>query len=431
MSTRDYGQRPYIEEEPDDSGFVEASRRQTWFNQMGIAPEPHSELLKPYDSPSYQEMEHFYPDPLYFDEWPDSIPPMDRTLIKDRGGGPGWPCDIFAIGNGGNRKCSRPAEVNFTVVSASEGRFNPRRWQVYAVSKTNRRLRVRINVLVDVRPQAFYPIRIFPAPGLTWRDYDFFDAGFESVDIAIVFHDPLGSYCEEIVTMYCEDVCCPSGDFEFDDASTPNTIAPGGNITVYVTGGCPPYSWGSAGTGYSWATGSTAVPYNTLTSAGGVCGVNYDALAEFVVTDACSDTVDVSGIYAIRNTGGTWTNVDDDTCNVAATDRTGQVADGDTRWRMEIADIFNVNTYGASCPKSPYAANNYCFPNNPCGVFANTYPQYMPTIWSSSGLGFVPPCCYRSTSNDCRYIHRTDGTCGVVGGNLYVLKRLYVDTWTC
>jgi len=82
--------------------------------------------------------------------------------------------------------------------------------------------------------------------------------------------DDLGNICTELVEVSCSTVVCPPlVVFEFDDASTPDTIAPGGNITVYVTGGSAPYSWGAAGTGFTWASGVTTDPENVLTSASG------------------------------------------------------------------------------------------------------------------------------------------------------------------
>ncbi len=64
--------------------------------------------------------------------------------------------------------------------------------------------------------------------------------------------------------------CPPLVVFEFDDDSTPDTIAPGGSITVYVTGGSAPFSWANAGTGYSWGSGSsTTARENSLISASG------------------------------------------------------------------------------------------------------------------------------------------------------------------
>jgi hypothetical protein len=81
--------------------------------------------------------------------------------------------------------------------------------------------------------------------------------------------DDLGNVCTELVEVTCV-VCPPDTAFTFDDASTSDTIAPGGNITVYVLGGSSPFSWASAGTGYSWGSGSTTTAReNVLTSAAG------------------------------------------------------------------------------------------------------------------------------------------------------------------
>jgi len=68
---------------------------------------------------------------------------------------------------------------------------------------------------------------------------------------------------------YCETCTCPSGDFAFDDASTPDTIAPGGSITMYVSGGCPPYNWSVSGTGYTLDKASTTGLSNGLNCASG------------------------------------------------------------------------------------------------------------------------------------------------------------------
>ena len=83
--------------------------------------------------------------------------------------------------------------------------------------------------------------------------------------------DDLGNVCYETVEVSCEACDCVGADpFVFDDGSTPDTIAPGAGITVYVSGGCAPYSWAGAGTGYSWGSGSTTTdPENVLTSASG------------------------------------------------------------------------------------------------------------------------------------------------------------------
>lgn len=73
-------------------------------------------------------------------------------------------------------------------------------------------------------------------------------------------------------TSTCEQCDCefPDDPFEFDNDSTADTIASGGGVTVYVTGGCGPFTWAVAGTGYSWTGGSsTEARNNTLISAAG------------------------------------------------------------------------------------------------------------------------------------------------------------------
>lgn len=99
-------------------------------------------------------------------------------------------------------------------------------------------------------------------PELTGAD------GFAFVTLCYVIE----GYCKHCVDYWAPCVvieCPPLVVFEFDDDSTPDTIAPGGNITVYVTGGSAPYSWGAAGTGFTWASGVTTDPENVLTSASG------------------------------------------------------------------------------------------------------------------------------------------------------------------
>ena len=58
--------------------------------------------------------------------------------------------------------------------------------------------------------------------------------------------------------------CPPEVPFEFDDASTPDTITSGGSIDVYVTGGCAPFTYTvTSGTGATWnASGSTSCSSN-------------------------------------------------------------------------------------------------------------------------------------------------------------------------
>lgn len=112
--------------------------------------------------------------------------------------------------------------------------------------------------------------------------------------------DIYGTPCFLVVEQECDVCTCPSGDFAYDDGSTPDTIAPGGSITLYVSGGCPPYSWSVSGLGYTLDNASTTDVTNGLNSASGTCGVNYGPIATVTVTDDCSDSVS----FGIRSTGG-------------------------------------------------------------------------------------------------------------------------------
>jgi len=81
--------------------------------------------------------------------------------------------------------------------------------------------------------------------------------------------DDLGNVCTAFVEITCA-VCPPETAFSFDDASTSDTIAPGGSTTVYVLGGSPPFTWGSAGLGYTWGSSTVTMGrQNILSSASG------------------------------------------------------------------------------------------------------------------------------------------------------------------
>jgi hypothetical protein len=272
---------------------------------MSVFEEKHSEMVKPYQWNSYHQQEHFYPNPIFNPEWPHDQPTSE--LIVDRPDLEGyWGCFLTAIGNYayGRDDCDAPIRVRFLQVSASEARADPKRVTLWKTDPVG-------NLLTEIEnPRVTFPtldrFEVRAPRNQTWANY--IDEGHgngDHVHLRVFYNDVLGSVCSEMVSMWCEDICsCPSGTFAFDDGSTPDTIAPGGSITLYVSGGCAPYSWAVTGTGYTLDNASTSGLSNGLNSASGSCDCSdYSAYATITVTDNCSDEVS----FTIRNTGGKWT----------------------------------------------------------------------------------------------------------------------------
>jgi hypothetical protein len=92
--------------------------------------------------------------------------------------------------------------------------------------------------------------------------------------VQVVLRDREGGniLCDTELQVFCQLGCdCDDADaFSIDDGSTPDTINPNGNVTIYVDGGCPPFSWSISGNGYSFLDGyDTMSRYNKLASKGG------------------------------------------------------------------------------------------------------------------------------------------------------------------
>ena len=102
----------------------------------------------------------------------------------------------------------------------------------------------------------------------------------------------------------CEDL--PDGVFTFDGASTPDTIVKASSIGVYVTGGCPPFTFATSSLGYTFDGEVTSLETNnrsaTLSCVNGTCGTNFSMACSFTVTDSCDQVVSA----IVRNTSGHW-----------------------------------------------------------------------------------------------------------------------------
>jgi len=71
-------------------------------------------------------------------------------------------------------------------------------------------------------------------------------------------------HCFGCVENCCEDL--PDGAFAYDTVNSPGTMDDDDSVTIYVTGGCAPFSWSVAGDGLSFAEATTTARENTLTS---------------------------------------------------------------------------------------------------------------------------------------------------------------------
>ena len=102
--------------------------------------------------------------------------------------------------------------------------------------------------------------------------------------------------------------CCDEGEhseLEFDDGLTTDTIVRNTSISIYVSGGCGPYSWVVSGTGFSLEHSTTDDNENSLLADGTACGA-----AEITCTDLCGHTV----TFYIRCTEGSWDKDDAGWC---------------------------------------------------------------------------------------------------------------------
>jgi len=306
---REFGRKPYMDilADPDDPGselpYLDRMRLVTDKAMFDQRLEKQSEMKKPYLAADYEGMEHWRLPPLTNIQWP-WVPRMQlprfpgpapvNTDVQWYGYGVTGQCMFSVVHehpDDGDTCFDRirmlmytytplAADVDIPKAEGSTGqttdgpdyepppadlaspieRLVKALW--YGTERGNGQETPKIGH-VKYRKQDD-EIIVYPPPE-GWS-YDIAD-GESDVHLKVVFHDPGGSVCSDDIVMECGCQC--NGSLAFDDASTPDTIAPGGDITVYVTGGCPPFSWSVSGTGYSFASGSTSDRYNTLSCASG------------------------------------------------------------------------------------------------------------------------------------------------------------------
>jgi len=316
VKSRDTGIKPFLESAK--TAFPNMMRRVTQTARDWVVKEKHSEMIKPYlsDEP-YPMMDDTYPTP-FSAEFPP-FPGGDWTDIN-AWGEEQWrfQCIISCRHTTKERdKCSAPIKCSYGAWTfKTDGHVIG--WRFFGSDGRN------ITGALDIvwHPEAGRVGEIWATPkaGFLWGDI-LLDSNEKITAYFIDVGNPGGQYYHPILKRWfslkpgrstCDDdtnikcVVCPvDPPMSFDDDSTSDTIAPGGSITMYVTGGLSTYSWSVSGTGYTLGSSVTTGLSNTLTSASGTCGVNYDAVASVTVTDTCGTEAN----FDIRNTGGQWTYI--------------------------------------------------------------------------------------------------------------------------
>ena len=326
VKSKSTGIKPFLEK-PKVS-FPDMMQRVTQTSRDWVTKEKHSEMIKPYLADpdlSYPGMDDLWPTP-----YPNEFPPMDAGDWTNVDTGAPVTKLGCAISCRQIRGCDNPVRCYYMRVPADE-KSRVDGWMViphitYSGAallawKSTYQWPIEVGD-IEWHPEAglFGEIWINPPAG-DWSNLYTETSPITDTFLVlkIQFTQEDGSKCTDIVTVIC-DQCEDAVAISFDDASTADTIAPGGSITVYVKDGFPPYYWSVGGAaGYSFATSATDVPQNTLSCANGSCGVEYDPKVTVTITDNC----DTQCNGTIRSTGGQWSDaVESCGCTCTGTDET-------------------------------------------------------------------------------------------------------------
>lgn len=175
--------------------------------------------------------------------------------------------------------------------------------------------------------------------------------------------DGVGHVCIVTVEQDCVECKCPAETtFAFDNANTPDTIAKNSSIEVYVTGGCPPFKYRTASTGYRFEQGfnfETTARNATLSCFDGVGGVDFDLACTITITDACDNVVTA----CIKNT-----STDGIFCTAGTMTTNACDADPSTTTAYAIVGTY-CNAADALAALTSWCAGGCCVSGicNPCG----------------------------------------------------------------
>lgn len=398
--SREYGRRPYV----GGGDYMDMARSVTNKAVMDKRLEPHSEMQKPYAADDgYPEQEHYYP----------SLPGLGRLDLDFPSGSvtghlvpivPDIPNPTLPIvaNKPGDAPCAYCVLTCYdSIVSdcdTDEAWCKPSIWCSYYPYPGNDG--VQWGIQVTKGHVVSYNDKKWPNP-TTPAIYIKFDPDIEEHKLVVTFMDMTGKVCFRHLTISCGCNCATADTFEFVAGSPPDTMVKNTSEVVYAQGGCPPFTWGTPGTGYSWATPTTIVTHaggvtsNTLTCVDGTCGVNFAAYATVSITDNCGSNISAE----IRNTAGGWYKIGSDVgTSVSACSPHGA---------CPAANIEIISGY----QKWILKPHGWCYKE--------------PATWNALGAGQAYPPC--GSPGDC-----APGTCvgGCVGGDCFIQQFAYCE-WGC
>ena len=372
---KDYGRKPYIKGKIGDyREMMDVTPQNAVFNAMkeryGVF-EPQSEFKKPYlGVPDYQAMEYAYspPDPISFIP-PGRIP--DAGELRDLGSLGSETKGLCVIVCYGDITTGESCEKGVGECHVSVAWFKD--VQVYtdgqeqyewSVSGPYKEIKYFKDALgtkpKDKGESGGSSIEIYP----DWDNIEADANNQKTAEFDVTLTDGLGHVCTSKSTVLCTNVCaCPS-DIAYD-AGNPETIAREANATITITGGCAPYTWAVAGTGFSFPPGTTTALTNTLSADATACGT-----ATITVTDACGTTA--TGY--VRCTTGEWSAWDtahrrssvgcgDSVCGETAHSR--EIISGKDRWLFGTGGGYENQCSNATC--RVWSNPGVETPEPPCG----------------------------------------------------------------
>lgn len=265
VSGKNYGRKPYISKD-----YKELTKKVPRRAMLDQRAEKKSVFDRPYTQDSYPEMEHYYqlpgfelPEPQFAGQVPTNLewPAPGSTACAVVCYSPHYECEDAVECHVGIVISGARSLGQFLQTAALRVRVNGKNHTSFEVVGKNRPIPI-----IEI-----YPPQDDPNYGcwLKWPD------GQDTVELSLVSKETGYALCTYKLDVFCRKECecdCedpPTGAFSIDEDSTPDTIDPGGSITVYVQGGCPPYTFSVSSTGYSFSPEETDDPYSTLSCAAG------------------------------------------------------------------------------------------------------------------------------------------------------------------